>query len=312
MKVSIVIPNYNGEKLLKRNLPKVIDATKYYSEETKNSIEIIMVDDCSSDNSLLILKEFDGKINVLQNKQNLGFSSTVNRGVRNAKGEIVILLNTDVAPEKEFILPLVAHFKDNIVAAVGCMDKSIEGKTFALRGRGIGVWKRGLLVHRRGEVDKMNTLWVSGGSCAIRKSVWDYLGGFNPLYNPFYWEDIDFSYRCLKSGYKILFEQKSVVIHDHGSGAIKNKFSPDAIKTFAYRNQLIFAWLNITDSSLFISHIIWLPYHIVKAIFSGDSALLIGFFQAVAGLNKIMTTRTENKKLFVKTDKEVIDTINNA
>jgi len=174
MKISIIIPNYNGEELLKKNLPKVLAAS--------GNAEIVVVDDCSSDNSIEILKEFP--VGVIRNEKNLGFSSTVNRGVKEAKGEVIILLNTDVAPQKDFIDFLTPHFNDEKVFAVGCMDKSIEGEKTILRGRGIGTWKKGFLIHSKGEVDKISTLWVGGGSGAFRKSIWEKLGGFCPLYNP--------------------------------------------------------------------------------------------------------------------------------
>src|SRR3989344_4587761 len=144
MKVSIVILNYDGESLLKRNLSKVIEAAKYYTENNKNTIEIIVVDDASIDNSWEEIKnskiksqKYKLKFKSLRNEKNLGFSSTVNKGVKEATGEIIVLLNTDVAPMKNFLLPLTVHFEEKAVAAVGCMDKSIEGKSEVLRGRGI-------------------------------------------------------------------------------------------------------------------------------------------------------------------------------
>ncbi len=223
MNVTIVIPNYNGEDVLRKNLPKVLSEVENYKD---GKIEVIVVDDASTDSSESVISNFirsagSGQISNLKffkNNKNLGFSSTVNKGVGHAKGDIVILLNTDVYPEKGFLDPLLNNFKDKSVFAVGCMDKSIENGKVVLRGRGLGTWKRGFLVHKRGEVDARNTLWVSGGSGAFRKDIWNKLGGLNELYSPFYWEDIDLSYRAQKSGYKVIFEPKSVVFHEHEKG----------------------------------------------------------------------------------------------
>ena len=235
----------------------------------------------------------------------MGFSYTVNHGATNASGEVLLLINTDVCPEPGFLAPLLSHFEDEDVFAVGCMDKSIEGKETVLRGRGTGYWKRGFLNHKKGEVDKSDTLWVSGGSGAFRKSYWDKLGGLNNLYNPFYWEDIDLSYRALKSGYKVIFENKSVVIHEHEKGVIKSKFSPYIVKTLAFRYQFIFTWSNLTDFSLVISHISWLPYHFIKTLIGNETAFYVGFGKALILLPKILKTRYNNKKFFIKSDKEV-------
>lgn len=299
MSISIVIPNYNGEKLLEKNLPKVLAA--------KKDAEVIVVDDGSTDSSLEVLKKFDVK--VIVNKKNLGFSSTVNRGVSQAEGDIVVLLNTDVLPEKDFLQPLLKHFEDPKVFAVGCMDKSIEGDTVVLRGRGIGKWQQGFLVHAKGEVDKMDTLWASGGSSAFRKSLWEKLGGLDELYNPFYWEDIDFSYRALKSGYKIVFESKSIVTHEHSKGVIKKTYSTLRVKTIAYRNQFIFVWKNLTDTDLWFKHVFWFLYHFGRAFIDGDWAFFGGFLSAFALFPSIVLSRRKVQRFFIRKDRDIVNEI---
>lgn len=305
MDISIVIPNYNGKDLLAKNLPKIYgELMSYQSGKT----EIIIVDDASRDGSVSFISNFKlqtSNIKLIVNEKNLGFPPTVNKGVKAASGEIVVLLNTDICPEEGFLEPLLAHFKDEKVFAVGCLDKSIEGKKTVLRGRGLGEWKRGFLVHRKGEIDKTNTLWASGGSSAFRKAIWESLGGFNELFAPFYWEDIDISYRALKSGYKVLFEPKSVVVHEHEKGAIKARYSSLQVKTIAYKNQFIFVWEN-ADSNLIFSHVLWLPYHKVKALLRLDWPFFLGFFKAFLLIPQVLSFRHKAQKLFVKKDEEVI------
>lgn len=306
MNVSIIIPNYNGEKLLKKNLPGILNAAGFFKTKTENKVEIIVVDDASTDASIEEIKKINAELKIIKNEKNLGFASTVNKGVREAKGDIVVLLNTDVVPEKDFLISLLEHFNDSKIFAVGCMDKSIEDSKEILRGRGIGKWERGFLMHSRGDVNKNNTLWVSGGSGAFRKELWEKLGGLNTIYNPFYWEDIDLSYRALKSGYKILFDSKSVVIHEHLAGAIKTKYKHKTVNRIAYRNQFIFVWLNVTDFGIFVSHIFWLPYHMLKAIERFDTSFFLGFFDALILFPKVIKSRLKTEKLFVKTDNDVI------
>lgn len=309
MYISIIIPNYNGEELLGKNLPKVLEAVEYYQKKSSAGIEIIVVDDGSTDSSESVISNFQFKISNLKfikNEKNLGFAPTVNHGVKEAKGEIIILLNTDVAPNRDFLEPLLSNFKDEKMFAVGCMDKSIEKSKIVLRGRGIGHFQRGFLIHERGEVNKSDTLWVSGGSGAFRKTIWDKLGGFNELYAPFYWEDIDLSYRALKSGYKILFEPKSIVVHEHEKGIIKNTYSSFKVKTVSYRNQFIFMWSNITDIDLRLKHIFWLPYHFLKALTKGDMAFFVGFTKALILFPRIKKIANPSQQMFVKSDKQTI------
>lgn len=307
MKISVVIPNYNGEKILEKNLPKVLEALK----SSEYEFELIISDDCSSDNSVDVIHKFiedhkDSKIKIkfLISKNNGGFSANVNHGASEASGEILVLLNTDVIPSGDFLKPLLSHFNNENVFAVGCMDQSLENDKIILRGRGKGVWEKGFLVHSAAELDGKDTLWVSGGSGAFRKNIWDKLGGLDQLYNPFYWEDIDLSYRARKSGYKTLFEEKSIVRHEHDKGVIKTKFRPENVKRIVYRNQFIFAWKN-SDFNTLILGVFWLPYHLGNALITGNSALLAGFFEALKILPKIWSSRQKAKKYFSKSDKQV-------
>lgn len=314
MDISVVIPNYNGENLIKKNLDKVAEIIYDFSKKKDKKAEIIVVDDNSQDNSIEELEKIKKswseklKIKIIKNDRNYGFSTTANNGVRIANGEILILLNTDITPENDFLTPLLKYFEDENVFAVGCMDKSVEKEGIVLRGRGTGEWKRGFLSHRKGGINKNKTLWVSGGSGAFRRSIWQKLGGLNEIYNPFYWEDIDLSYRALKSGYKLFFEKESTVIHEHEKGAIKSKYTPYDVKKIAYRNQFIFVWTN-ADSSLILTNMLFLPYHILKAVFNMDKAFFVGFFKAIILLPRILSVRSENRKLFIKTDNQIISEV---
>jgi GT2 family glycosyltransferase len=189
------------------------------------------------------------------------------------------------------------------------MDKSIENSKIVLRGRGIGKWERGFLVHAAGEVTKTNTLWVNGGSGAFRKTIWEKLGGFIELYKPFYWEDIDLSYRALKAGYTIYFEPKSIVIHEHEKGAIKQQFSKSKVLVTAYRNQCMFTWINATDVTIVLQQILWLPVFVLKALYKQDTAFIQGLWQAILLFPKVMVERKKTQKMSIKTDYQVITSL---
>lgn len=281
MTISIVIPNYNGVELLGKNLQRVIEVAGELCQE------IIIVDDASTDDSVAMIKRLfaselkKSRLKIIRNKTNQGFSSSANLGVKAAKGKIVVLLNSDVYPEKGFLNAVLPHFKDDKVLGVGFMDKSIESSKVVLRGRGIGWWERGFYVHSRGEVDKTDTAWIAGGSAAFRKKIFLQLGGFSPIYNPFYWEDIDLSYRAVKAGYRILFEPRAVVIHEHEKGAIRQKFTTQQRQLVAYRNQFLFVWRNANLFQL-INNLFWLPYHLIFTTIKSRGLFLLGFILALS------------------------------
>lgn len=309
MTVDVIAPNYNGSNLVRRNLPRILSETKKY--KTK----IIIVDDGSDKEDVdelmrlvKLLQEESDQIVLLRNQQNLGFSSSVNRGVAESDADFIVLLNTDVYPEKDFLDAAIKDLaQDENLFGVGMMDKSIESNNTVLRGRGVASWQKGFLVHARGEVDKSDTFWISGGSSIIRRELFVKLGGFDTLYNPFYWEDIDLSYRARKSGYKIIFEPKSVVEHRHEEGAIRKHFKSPEIKMTAYRNQFIFVWKNITDSGLLLSHLLWLPYHIFSAIIRLDLAFVLGLISASFKLPVIVNHRMLQARFYKERDRDLFN-----
>lgn len=295
--VSIVLPNWNGAHLLAHNLPAVIRAAP--------NAQIIVADDASTDGSADLLKKKFPTVRLVEHAVRRGFSGNVNSGVAQATGDIVVLLNTDVRPKEGFLTPLLAHFSDPEVAAVGCLEESHEKDGVIKRGRGIARWEKGFFVHSRGEVDKSDTAWVSGGSSAYRRSVWDELGGMDTLYNPFYWEDIDLSYQILKSGYKIVFEPESIVGHFHEEGKIKTSFSASEVKRIVYRNQFIFLWKNISDPALWMSHCFWMPVRLVQALLRGDILMLQGYGMMLSKLMAIQQSRVSAAKHWKLRDAEV-------
>ncbi|OGG12809.1 hypothetical protein A3D77_07170 [Candidatus Gottesmanbacteria bacterium RIFCSPHIGHO2_02_FULL_39_11] len=278
MDLSIIIPNFNGKKLLENNLPKVLEAGK--------DCEIIIVDDASTDGSVEFLKKEFPQIKVLQtsyhpelvysenslelfrdsgSSSNKGFSASVNLGVSHAKSDFVFLLNSDCYPEKGSIEKVIKLFEDRNLFAVGFAQKNLEDGKTVIRGRALGKFEKGFFVHSYGSPDKTTTQWVGGGAGVFKKSLWDRLGGMDEIYNPFYWEDIDLSYRALKSGYSIRFVPDAYVVHEQSKGTIRSHYSDSYIKSISYRNQILFVWLNISDPYLLLSHFFYYPYEVIKS-----------------------------------------------
>ncbi len=303
-KITVVIPNYNGAKLLGLNLPNVI----------KNfpNTRIIISDDNSSDDSLSVLADQFPDIEIVANKKNRGFSSNVNSGVKKAKTPIVVLLNTDVSVNKDYTKKIESYFENENLFGVGFQDQSFEDGNIVLRGRGIGTFKKGLLNHAKGKNEYGRTLWISGGSCAISLEKFKKLGGFNEIYNPFYWEDIDLSYRAVKSGWEILFTPEIVVDHFHEIGSIRKHHSEERITKIAARNMLIFSAKNITDKKILVSFYITLAKLTVRSLLKIDKNMLssIGWF--MLKYPSIISSRNKEKKYYKLSDKEIIHNFGNA
>ncbi len=254
MKVSIVIPNFNGRAIMEKNLPKLLAAW----DNPKNNIrEVIIVDDGSWDNSVKFIKENYPEVKLIKHTKNRGFSAAVNTGVRMAKGNLIVLLNTDVLPSEDFLVSILPHFEDKSVFAVSMHENNY---TWAK-----GCFKDGFVqIGSGGETDKPHiSFWVSGGSGVFRKSMWKELGGMDEkLLSPFYWEDIDLCYRGAKQGWKILWDPNSHVEHKHES--IIEKLPKKYVERIRERNQLLFIWKNLHSSGLIRKHLLGVFARLIK------------------------------------------------
>jgi len=269
MKISIVIPNFNGKKLLEKNLPFIINSVP--------NVEIIIVDDASTDNSISFIKKNYPNIILVENQTNIRFAKSCNRGVKKAQGDIVILLNSDVKPDKNFLKPLISHFQNPKVFSVGC--KEIDNNIIS--GRTEGEFTKGLFVHTKPkDQEKQNTFWTFGGSMAFDRQKFLKLRGFNPIYSPAYWEDIDLCYKAKIKGWICLFEKNSIVYHNHET-TNSNVFGQKKIQKIALTNQIIFSFKYKPFYFL-----LWLPYNLISLTLKTKGQFLISLFSSIYKLIK--------------------------
>jgi GT2 family glycosyltransferase/glycosyltransferase involved in cell wall biosynthesis len=244
---SLVIPNWNGRDLLERFLPSWIAAIAEHPGS-----EIIVVDNGSTDGTaawLETLAENYPSVRVLALPQNLGFGGGSNAGFRAAQNDIVVLLNSDMRVEPDFLAPLLAGFTDDRVFAVSCqVFFGDPAKRREETGLTQGWWQDGSLRVSHREDPAVDTLFPcfygGGGSCAFDRRKFLELGGFDPLFHPFYLEDTDLGFLAWKRGWKVLYQPSSVVHHEH-RGTIGKRFAPDYIQSIVQKNFLLFCWKNI-------------------------------------------------------------------
>jgi GT2 family glycosyltransferase len=277
--VSVVIPNYNGRVLMEKHLPAVFAMLR-------DGDEVIVVDDCSTDDSIAWLLKL-GKLSelnpeqeqvgytiyflhitdsqkiidlkVLRNHQNLRFARNCNRGVSVAQHPYVFLLNTDVEPHHDVLQYLLPCFEDRNVFAVGCLEHEDQNGQIIHSGKNTLTFMRGLFIHARAsEFSSGETAWVSGGSGLFDRQKWSQIGGFDERYSPAYWEDIDLSFQAKIRGWKVLFEEKAEVDHNHET-TNKDAFGQQKIIEISWRNAAKFVWKNATVAQK-MQFLIWQPY----------------------------------------------------
>lgn len=272
MKLSIVIPSFNGLHLLRQNLPAVV-ATK--------PDEIIVVDDGSTDDTVNFLTQNFPQITLVRLPTNHGFARTVNAGVSAATSDIVVLFNNDVAPHQDCLANLASQFSTQPnLFSVGFLET--DPRTGKKRGKSRGFWQRGLVHHApAADLQVGPTFWTFAAAAAYRKSMWDKLNGLDPLFRPAYWEDIDLSYRAQKQGWQVIFDPHHQVIHPAES--TMKVILGNRMASISFKNQLLFIWKNINSSRLILNHLLWLPYYIIFDLW--------GFFLALLQLPEALISR---------------------
>lgn len=276
--ISVIVPTYNNRAFpsnLKHNL-------KYL-----HNCEVIVI----NDNPDIDISQRLTDLNVItiNHKKNKGFAGAVNTGIQASKGDFIFLLNDDVLLQDDSFQKTIAKFKNNPkLFAVSFAQIEKDGN---IVGKNILFWKNGFIQHDRADNLKMGeTGWAEGGSAIFDAKKMKQLGGMDELYAPFYWEDIDLSYRAKLYGYSILFDPNIKVIHHHET-TIGSQFSKKKITAISYRNQLICIWKNISSMSYIVQHKYYLLKLLVQSIMKGDSTFLKGFFQALLLFPQILIKR---------------------
>lgn len=221
--LSVVIVNYNGEKYL----GKCFNSIKKFIHCPH---EIILVDNASSDDSLTLIRNKFPYVRIIKNKTNLGFATGSNIGVKNAKGNFLLLLNNDTQLSNS-ILPAIDLLKSNEgIGVLGGLLKYQNGITqpsygyfhspirivFSWLSTSENKWFPKILKRIETDISKYNEAkevdWVSGAFLLTTKTLWVEMNGMDERYF-MYIEDVDFCKRTRSHGLKNYFFSSISAIH---------------------------------------------------------------------------------------------------
>ncbi|OGM05505.1 hypothetical protein A2125_00310, partial [Candidatus Woesebacteria bacterium GWB1_43_5] len=224
MELSIIIVNYNTKKLTL----ECIESVKKYTQKLK--YELIVVDNGSSDGSATALQKI-GNIKFIQNDKNLGFAGANNQGVKAAKGEFVLLLNSDTLLTANILAPLVAQMrKDRKLGIFSCALNSKDGSTQTTGGFFPSLPKVFAWMFFLDDIPFVGRImrayhpnlsfynsphrldWVTGAFFLTRREVWDKIGYLDEGYF-MYVEELDFCFRAKRFGWEVFYDPKHSLIH---------------------------------------------------------------------------------------------------
>jgi GT2 family glycosyltransferase len=211
IKISIIIVTYNSIQDIDNCLGSIL-------KQTIQPFEIIVVDNKSTDKIVHHIQDKYPFVRLIINKTNQGYGGGNNLGVKNAKGEFIVILNPDTIVSEtwleELVRPLLTSEKIITTSKILTYDgKRINTCGNIIHFTGLGFTRGyGMIPSSFGDLEYVNE--ASGCSFAIRKEDYLYIGGFDEKIF-MYMEDVDFSIRAYLKNFKILYVPKSIVKHDY-------------------------------------------------------------------------------------------------
>ena len=209
--ISFIVPAFNEEKTIEDTIEHI------FNVGYKNIVEVIVINDCSTDETLKVVKGLYKKyprLKILDNKRNLGKAGALNKGLKVAKGELVTVVDADSYPFKYSINKMVGFFDDGKVGAVTCPVTARNTNKFIERLQAI---EYKMIAFTRKLLDYVEAIYVTPGPLAVyRKSALDKIGGFDEKNMT---EDIEVAWNLTYNGWK-----RRMCLSTSVSSTVPNKF----------------------------------------------------------------------------------------
>ncbi len=289
MVLSVVIVAYNSLGELQANFPGI--RSRVEAEEPQ--CEFIIVDNASGDGSAVFVRGQLPGVTLQEEPANVFFGQAANRGVELARGELVLLLNPDVAVDRLGWSEVLERFRNE--PRLFAVQPQVQDPRDGSRERLFS------LAMRRGIVDLhpapaaadeagREIPFATGGVAFFRRSLFLELGGFDPLFSPFYWEDVDLGVRAARKGLKSVFLPHSRFLHWH-STIIGRHHGRREIQAVFERNRLLFLYKHVSVLSLaFLAHAFWLVPRLIRSL-AGDRSFLKGFLALPGKMGQLRLSR---------------------
>ena len=310
MKVSVVTPNYNGERFLK---------TFFESLDNDSELigEVIIVDNGSSDGSREYIKNntFKFPVKLIENTENLGFSPAVNQGIRKAQYEYIFSLNNDTEVKKGSIKVLVDLMSsdDNIFSLQAKMLQYDKKELIDDVGDEYNLlaWtKKTGENHSSGEYTEVCEIFSAcAGAAMYRKSLLSEIGMFDDNFFA-YMEDVDLAIRSKINGYRNLLCPDAIVYHI-GSATSGSRYNEFKVR-LAARNNVWVVYKNLPIPMKIVNFIFLFLGFLIKYLFfvkkGFGSTYISGIKEGLSTRSKIdkVKFKSENTKNYFKIEYRLI------
>lgn len=279
--LGVVVPVYNGSALLPRYLPSVLQSMEQYG-----GASLVVVDDASQDDSLQLAARLAPGAVIVAREKNGGFGEAVNEGVEALETDLVAVCMTDMELEPQTLQKAAALFEHAEVFAV---DFNLKGDSAGNGGVTRLPFSRGYFhtsfpdAEQPGSVpDRIHAIaFAVGGAMLVRRSMFVELGGFDPAYAPFNWEDVDLGWRAWRRGWKSLNHPRAVAWHHHPHLTVNSNSRREFVQTVLWRNRTYFVLKNARQSSTLLKHLFWRTLILARRKAAGDHTMPDGVREAL-------------------------------
>ncbi len=249
--------------MLEEILPPLYDALR----KTALQHEVIISDDCSTDESVPFLKNNYSEIILVENAINKGFAPTINQGIFRTRFDFVLLLNSDVKLTVDYFKPLLQYF--DLPDTFGVMGRIIDWNGHHIQDGGKYPHFHGAKIKTSGNYvplepatfDRFYSIYLSGANAFVSRQKLIDIGGFDELFAPFYVEDYELSLRAWRLGYKCYYEHSAICRHKV-SVSIKSSSKKNYVNKIYYRNKMFLHAIHLPKSKL----LLWQLQTIVEAL----------------------------------------------
>ncbi len=295
--VSITLLNWNGKQFIEECIESVL-------AQTYSHIQFTIIDNCSTDGSPELIEEKYPGIQLVKNKQNVGYSRAHNQGIKMAQGSLIIPLNYDVVLDKEFVAELVGAIDadDKIGSVSGKLLRLTEdGKTDTIDSTGHLIFSNRYVVNRgedkqdTGQYDTPDEIFgVCGAASLYRRDMLEDIKVNEEYLDEDFFimlEDVDLDWRARLRGWKSVYNPEAVAYHYRtGSGAQKSRL----LQRHYYKNRyLTFIKNDSLPSVLRHYPSIWLMdvYLHIDLVFTSPIALVQGVWDIIRLSGKMLKKR---------------------
>ncbi len=299
--VSVCIINYNGA----RDIPRCIDAV--LGQDHKD-VEIIVVDNASTDDSRKVLQKYKENVNIILNDSNTGYCAAANAGLRISNGAYFICMNPDVFLEPGFISRALNAFvadpkTGSVTGKLLRFDEGGSTKTDIIDSTGIVInlayrlRNRGSGEPDTGQYDDQREVFAVDGAAAMhRMEMLEEIKEGDEYFDELFFaykEDADIAWRARKKGWRCRFVPDAVAYHVRNFQKGKRGSMPDIVRVNSFKNRYILLLKNLSGARLITNALFIIPFEIALFTYTliFDRKLLKAYSFIISNIKAIIKKR---------------------